>query len=123
MSKTKQILQLLADGNSQRRVATTLAVSRNTVSSVLTAAKRSGKSFPELLSLDETVLYQTLFPEKMAEPVQVKPDYEQIHKDLLKDGVTLSSLWEEYCDACRADKRPPYMYSQFCKLYSDYPVF
>ena len=34
MSKAKQILQLLADGCSHRRVATTLAVSRNTVSSV-----------------------------------------------------------------------------------------
>jgi transposase len=29
-------------------------------------------------------------------------------------------LWEEYCDQCREDRKPPYMYSQFCKLYSDY---
>lgn len=120
MSKTKQILQFLADGYSQRRIATTLAVSRNTVASVLSAVKRSGKSYPELLSLSEETLYQILFPEKAAEPVQVKPDYEQIHKELLKDGITLTSLWEEYCDACRAAKKPPYMYSQFCKLYADY---
>lgn len=120
MSKTKQILQLLADGNSQRRIATTLAVSRNTVASVVAAAKRSGKTYPDLLQLEEDRLEQTLFPEKAAEPVQVKPDFEQIHKDLLKDGVTLAALWEEYCDSCRAAKQPPYMYSQFCKLYSDY---
>lgn len=120
MSKEKQILRLYADGNSQRRIATTMAVSRNTVSAVVAAAKRTGRSFPELLLLDEPSLYQLLFPEKAAEPVQVVPDYERIHKDLLKDGVTLSSLWEEYCDDCRAVKKPPYMYSQFCKLYSDY---
>ena len=120
MSKEKQILQLYADGNSQRRIATALAVSRNTVSAVVTAAKRTGRSYPELLRLEETELYPVLFPEKIAEPVQVVPDYERIHKDLLKDGVTLASLWEEYCDDCRAARKPPYMYSQFCKLYSDY---
>ena len=120
MSKEKQILQLYADGNSQRRIATALAVSRNTVSAVVTAAKRTGRSYPELLQLEETELYPVLFPEKIAEPVQVIPDYERIHKDLLKDGVTLASLWEEYSDDCRAAKKPPYMYSQFCKLSSDY---
>ena len=46
--------------------------------------------------------------------------FEQIHKDLLRDSVTLTSLWEEYCDSCCAAKQPPYIYSQFCKLYSDY---
>lgn len=45
MSKTKQILQFLADGNSQRRIATTLAVSRNTVASVVAATKRSDKTY------------------------------------------------------------------------------
>ena len=44
MSKTNQILQLLADGNSQRRIAAALSVSRNTVSSVLAAVKRSSKT-------------------------------------------------------------------------------
>ncbi len=120
MSKTNQILQLLADGNSQRRIAAALSVSRNTVSSVLAAVRRSGKTYPELLAMDEISLTSILFPEKAAEPVQVKPDFEQMHKDLLKDSVTLTSLWEEYCDNCRAAKQPPYMYSQFCKLYSDY---
>ena len=44
MSKEKQILQLLADGYSQRRTADTLWVSRNTVFSVITAAKRHCQS-------------------------------------------------------------------------------
>jgi transposase len=38
----------------------------------------------------------------------------------LKSGVTLKLLWEEYVDTCRRSKKPPYMYSQFCKLYQDY---
>lgn len=120
MSKEKQILQLHADGTSNRQIANILSVSRNRIASVVDAAKRTGMTFPELLRLDEATLYRKLYPEKAAEPVQVKPDFAKIHSDLLKDGVTLTSLWEEYTDACKAVKKPPYMYSQFCKLYSDY---
>ena len=120
MSKEKQILRLLSDGVSQRKTADMLSVSRNRVASVYAAARRSDQSFPDLLRLDEPVLYQALFPEKAGEPVQVVPDYELIHKELLRSGVTLRLLWEEYVDACREAKKPPYMYSQFCKRYADY---
>lgn len=37
MSKEKQILQMLQDGYSQRRIASTLCVSRNTVAKVAKA--------------------------------------------------------------------------------------
>ena len=120
MSKELQILQLTADGKSQRMIAKMLRVSRNTISSVQTAATRSGKAMSELLRMEEPQLIKVLFPEKELIPVQVKPDFEWIHKELLKDDITLQSLWEEYCDQCREAKKPPYMYSQFCKLYSDY---
>ena len=120
MSREHQILHHLSEGKSQRMIAGTLGVSRNTVASVYTAVMRSGRSYPELLQLDETALFQTLFPEKAAEPVLVPPDYEKIHKELLRHGVTLRLLWEEYADACREAKQPPYMYSQFCKRYADY---
>ena len=118
MSKEKQILRLLSEGISQRKTADMLSVSRNRVASVYAAARRSDQSFPELLRLNEPVLYQALYPEKAAEPVQVIPDYELIHKELLRSGVTLRLLWEEYVDTCREAKKPPYMYSQFCKRYT-----
>ena len=120
MSKEHQILHYLSEGKSQRMISSALGVSRNTVSSVALAARRSGRSFPELLALDEASLFRELFPEKASEPVWVMPDYEKIHKDLLRHGVTLRLLWEEYVDACREAKQPPYMYSQFCKHYADY---
>lgn len=120
MSKEKQILQLYADGTSQRQIATRLSVSRNRISDIVSAAKRTGEPYPELLKFSEVELYRKLFPEKAAEPVQTMPDFAKIHRELLKYGVTLTSLWEEYVDECKAAKQPPYMYSQFCKLYSDY---
>ena len=52
MSKELQILQLTADGKSQRMIAKMLRVSRNTISAVQTAAIRSGKAMPELLQMD-----------------------------------------------------------------------
>lgn len=120
MSKEKQTLQYIADGKSQRAIAKMLKVSRNTVSSVAAASMRSGKSLPELLQIEESEIVKLLFPEKELIPVQGIPDFEWVHKELLKDGVTLRSLWEEYCDQCREEKKPPYMYSQYCKLYSEY---
>ena len=71
MSKELQILQLTADGKSQRMIAKMLRVSRNTLSSVQTAATRS----------EEPQLIKVLFPEKELIPVQVKPDFEWIHKE------------------------------------------
>lgn len=53
-------------------------------------------------------------------PTLVTPDFPYIHKELLKSGVTLKLLWQEYVDTCRNTGRPPYGYSQYCKLYQDY---
>lgn len=120
MSKEKQILQLHADKLSQRKIAVQLHVSRNTVSSVISAAQREHLDPVQIAQLDDHDLYLKLFPEKAYIPVQVEPDYDYIHKELLRDGVTLRILWEEYVDQCRDAQKPPYMYSQFCKKYSDF---
>jgi len=120
MSKEKQILQLLQHGYSQRRIADTLSVSRNTVAKVAKAAIEHPVSSDSLDSIDELELHQKLFPEEVLIPVLVTPDFDYIHKELLKSGVTLKLLWEEYVDICRSSGKPPYMYSQYCKLYQDY---
>ena len=60
MSKEHQILHYLSEGKSQRMISSALGVSRNTVSSVALAARRSGRSFPELLALDEASLFREL---------------------------------------------------------------
>ena len=119
-SKEKQILQCCASGFSQRRTAYTLGVSRNTVSAVVAAAKRQHISAQAAELMDELDLILKLFPEKAFEPTQETPDFDKIHKELLRSGVTLRILWDKYRDECLTAKRPPYMYSQFCKLYSDY---
>jgi transposase len=120
MSKEKQILQLLQKGYSQRRIADTLKVSRNTVAKVTKAVMEHPIPVDILDSISESELCQKLFPEEALIPVHVTPDFDYIHKELLKSGVTLKLLWQEYVDACRNEGKPPYMYSQYCKLYQDY---
>lgn len=53
MSKEKQILQMLQDGYSQRRIASTLRVSRNTVAKVVKAASDHQLSKDVLESMEE----------------------------------------------------------------------
>ncbi|WKY46156.1 helix-turn-helix domain-containing protein [Eubacteriaceae bacterium ES2] len=120
MSKEKQILQLRFKGFSQRRIADTLKVSRNTVCKVVKAWEAHPIEDPEFQTIDESKLHSHLFPEEEKIPVMVPPDYDYIHKELLRNGMTLKLLWEEYVDNCRQMGKPPYMYSQFCKLYQDH---
>lgn len=120
MSKEKQILQLLQSGYSQRRVADTLGVSRNTVAKVVKAAAEHPVPVDSLDTIGELELSRILFPEAALLPTLVTPDFVYIHKELMKSGVTLKLLWEEYAYTCRSIGKPPYMYSQYCKLYQDY---
>lgn len=120
MSKEKQILQLLRDGYSQRRTADALSVSRNTVAKVARAAADHNITGDRIDTIEETEVRRLLFPEESLIPVLVTSDFPYIHKELLKSGVTLRLLWEEYIDTCRSAGMPPYMYSQYCKLYQDY---
>jgi len=48
------------------------------------------------------------------------PDYERIHNELAKSGVTLSLLWVEYCEDCRESGEIPYQSTQFNKYYGDF---
>ncbi|WP_347489257.1 helix-turn-helix domain-containing protein [Desulfoscipio sp. XC116] len=110
MSKEKQILQLRTKGYSQRRIANTLKVSRNTVAKVFKALQDHPVFKDSLNSLNDQELRQQLFPEESQVPVLVTPDYDYVHKELLKSGVTLKLLWEEYVDTCRRSEKPPYCY-------------
>ena len=42
------------------------------------------------------------------------PDYDYIHKGLLRNGVSKKLLWTEYMEDCRVNCDEPLMYSQFC---------
>jgi transposase len=54
--------------------------------------------------------------------VYEEPDYERVHREMSRSGVTLSLLWNEYSSQCRQSGAIPYMYSAFCDRYRDYSM-
>ena len=64
-------------------------------------------------------LEKFLFPDRKVSKnvIYAEPDYPYIHKELSKKGVTLTLLWNEYCERCRSNGEIPYMSTQFCDKY------
>lgn len=120
MSKEREILQRFHSGMSQRSIALGLHVSRNTVAKVIAAYKASNISQEMLDAIDDDELHRKLCPDEVPNSSGQMPDYSYVHKELLKAGVTLRLLWDEYTANCRSAGRLCIQYSQFCKLYRDY---
>lgn len=120
MTKYREILRLKNQGVSNRGIASSCNCSRNTVANVLKRSNEKGIYWPLEKDLTNGVLQDILFPEKNRISARKIPDCEYIHKELAKSGVTLSLLWDEYCDSCRLNDEVPYMYSQFCRYYRKY---
>ena len=49
--------------------------------------------------------------------VFAQPDWEQVHKELARVGVTLKLLHSEYADDCAAARAPAMGYDRFCRTY------
>ena len=120
MTNYREILRLHGLGISGRSIASSCACSRNTVAKVLKRAKELDLSWPLKEGLSDGDLHQLLFPDNTAPLGRKRPDYDYIHKEMAKSGVTLSLLWNEYCENCRLSKEIPLQYSQFCYYYQQY---
>jgi transposase len=122
MTNYREILRLHSQGISQRSIAKSCECSRNTVSSTILRAQVAEMSWPLPKSMSDEELRKTLFPEQFLPSERKMPDFEHIHKEMGRSGVTLSLLWDEYCQECRSSQEIPYMYTQFCKHYREYAV-
>lgn len=102
---------------SYRDVARSLNISTSTVADYLARARVSGLTWPFPQGMTEEKLYDQLFlPVSAAKTERARPDWEQIHRELRKKGMTLRLLWREY-----RDQYPEGLgYSQFCNYYQRY---
>jgi transposase len=115
MTKYREILRLRALGLSQQNIADSCSVSKKTVNRVLKRADELNISWPLAENETDAVLADKLFPSAKPEVSNKKmPDYDYIHRELLKNGVSKKLLWTEYMEDCRANGDEPLMYSQFC---------
>ena len=97
----REILRLNSINHSQRSIALATKSSRNTVSEVLRVASQKCISWPLDNDVSNHDLELLFSPDKYkAVSTYVEPDFDYIHKELAKNGVTLTLLWEEYCRKC-----------------------
>jgi transposase len=119
-NRYKEILRLADLGLSHKKIALSCGCSRTTVWNVLSKSRVLGLSCSEVASLTDGELERLLFPSVQIKPSYKMPDYEYVHREMAKSGVTLTLLWLEYCDRCRQAGEIPYKSTQFNKYYSEF---
>ena len=120
MTNYREILRLSSLGINKTQIAQSIGCSRTTVIQVLNLADEKGICYPLPEDLSDRKLAELLFPSEGTRQGYKMPDYEYVHNELQKDGVTLNLLWLEYCEQCGNSGELPYQLTQFKKHYRDY---
>ena len=92
MTKYREILRLESLGFTRIQIAESCECSRNTVTNVLQRAERCGIKYPLPGDMSDKALAEKLFPHGENKPVYKAPDYEYVHREMKKSGVTLNLL-------------------------------
>ncbi|TFD62714.1 IS21 family transposase [Cryobacterium suzukii] len=117
--KAKRVLELRAEGMTGRAIALAEGLSRKSVLAVFDAADKAGVGRDGHVGRSDAEVYALLFPGRGEhESVFVQADWEGVHKELAKVGVTLKLLHGEYVNGCAVKKQPSMGYDRFCKAYA-----
>ena len=101
MTNYREILRLTDLGFNHSQVASGMGISRQTVVTALQRANLQGLDYQNTEKLSERELEERLFPPEAGKPGYKMPDYDWVHQEMAKPGVTLQLLWYEYSDRCR----------------------
>lgn len=98
MRKIREALRLKWElGTDERQIAQSCRISRSTLWEYLRRAKDAGLNWPLSQDLDDAALEAMLFqgdPNRGAE--RPEPNWQEIHRERKRKGVTLLLLWQEY---------------------------
>jgi transposase len=117
MVKYREILRLRSLGYSHRQIAASVQNAKETVGNVFKLADEHNLAWPLDPEITDYALQTLFYPERGTQSDRREPDYQYIHSELAKDNVTLTLLWNEYCESCYAERSTPYMSTQFCDKY------
>jgi transposase len=120
MTNYREILRLRSLGLNNSQISQSAAISRPTVIATVQRAAVLGLDWRAVEGLSDKELAEKLIPPGIAKLGYKMPDYEQVHRELAKPGVTQELLWMEYSEKCRAAGEIPYQLTQFKTYYRAY---
>ena len=119
MRNIKDILKLRFKTEiSYRQISRAVNIPSSTISDYCKRFEITKYTIDDFLEIDEDKIYQLLFPEKIKKETtdtaqRPLPNFEYIHKNISKKGMTFELLWMEY----KEDNPNGYSLSQFKELY------
>lgn len=117
MRKIREILRLgLKNGEGLREISRSCSIAHKTAGKYLRRAKELSLSYKEIEQMDDEKLKRLLIKACDEKKIRGKPepDWEYIHTEMKKKGVTRQLLWQEYKEV----HPDGYQSTQFCELYS-----
>ncbi len=99
MKKVKEVARLYLEMNlGVRPIARACNISTSTASVYVERLKKLGATYKEISEMDEDILSGLFFPKEEKVSEKPLPDFNWLHGELKKKGVTLQLLHEEYKD-------------------------
>ncbi len=119
--QAKTILRLRATGLSRSAIAKSNKMAKKSVCSVFDRADELGIGYDDVADKDDDEVYRLVFPEKFrTERIFEQLDWDCVHEELGRVGVTLLLLHAEYVDECMRTGGVHMSYSTFCREYDGY---
>ena len=121
--KAKLALQLREAGVSANKIYEAHRISKKSQREVLEAAASLKITYADVAEMPDDEVYRLLFPDRNNHAsVFEEPDWDYVHKEMAKVGVTLQLLHSEYRDVCTESGKVAMGYDRFCKRYGEYTV-
>ena len=123
MTNYREILRLQSLGFSQAEIAKAMGITRQTAAGVLRRASEAELQYENAADLSDREIAQKLFSTGAEpKPTYKMPNYEEVHKELQKPGVTIMLAWHEYYEKCRQNGELAYQETQFRKYYHEWAL-
>ena len=108
MTNYRRILELHSQGYSRRSIEASVHSSHQTVKAVIDRAQELNISWPLDDDVTNEVLDELFYGSRDSSSTPYAAiNFEYIHRELSKKGVTLALLWQEYCKAAYANGEKP----------------
>ena len=118
MTNYRKIIELYSQGYSQRSIESSVRSSHQTVKAVIERAAELNITWPIEDDVTNEMLDELFYGNRSSSPSPYAViDFDYIHRELSKKGVTLTLLWQEYCERAYANGETPYMSTQFGDKY------